>query len=107
MARPLTLLACAFLAALASRPAEAAEFGAYLVPAGGDVRSVRTADVDGDGRIDLVALVRTPDDGYELVVFRTPATPTPRVLFPADHIVRIPCNGARARAGAVALGRFG
>ncbi len=81
--------------------------GKYLVDAGGKIGAVRVIDTDGDGRLDLIALVETKAGDTELVIFRTPATPTKRSLFPADHITRIPCTGPRASAGAVAVGRFG
>ncbi len=103
------LPALALLAALlaGARPADAKPTGKYLVEAGGAVRGVRVIDADGDGRRDLVVLVETAAGGDEVVVLRTPATPQKRSLFPASHVTRIPCDGARADAGAVAVGRFG
>lgn len=107
MRRLLLLPALLLAAAGLGREARAAPTGKYLVEVGGDVRGVRVIDADGDGRLDLVALVRLEDERYELVVLRTPAAPAKRRLFPPDHVVRIPCTGARAAAGAVAIGRFG
>jgi hypothetical protein len=49
--------AAAALAGLGSR-ADAAEIGLYKVDPGGRVRAVRAADVDGDGRKDLLVLVQ-------------------------------------------------
>ena len=101
------LAALLLLLAAAPRQADAAPTGKYLVEAGGAVRAVRVIDADGDGRRDLVVLVETKAGGDELLVLRTPATPQKRSLYPADHVLRIPCGGTRASAGAVALGRFG
>ncbi len=92
---------------LTTAAAWAAERGTYLYDPGGQVRSVRVVDVDADGRRDLVVLLETPNGEEQLLVLRTPATPVKRSFYPADHVTRIPCGGPRARAGAVAVGRFG
>ena len=96
------------LMAVCARGAEAASFSTYRFDPRGKVRAVRVLDMDGDGRPDLIVLLEDPNTGAdEIVVARTPAKPTPRTFFPADHITRIPCSGDLAQAGAVAVGRFG
>jgi hypothetical protein len=114
VSRGLAVAAAAALVAAAPR-ADAAEVGLYVLPAGGRVRAVRAVDVDGDGRRDLVLLVAraSGDDGVrnEVVVLRTPAKPVAKTFFDPAAALRIPCDGdaagARATAGAVAVGRFG
>jgi hypothetical protein len=95
-------------------PAAAAETGAFELDPGGRVRAARAADVDGDGRKDLLLLVesRRGDATHtDLVVARTPKTPAPATYFAPAGVTRLPCSGdgagARAKAGAVAIGRFG
>ncbi len=94
-------------------------FAADVTPArldlGGKIKAVRARDLDGDGRVDLVVLVesREPDKlpATELVLLRSPVEPASGTYFGAKDQVRIACSGdaagARARAGAVAIGRFG
>jgi len=89
----------------------------FRCPLPGTVQAVRAADLDGDGRRDLVVLLATPPataggaPAQEVVVLRTPATPAAGTYFPADALVRLPCDGPtaglRATAAAVAVGRFG
>ncbi len=108
-------LAVVVLLLLAASPSFALDAGLYRFDPKGRVKGVRAADLTGDGRLDLVLLVeRTAADGtYEtdVVVLKTPATPDARAWFVAADAVRIPCDGpaagARATAGAVAVGRFG
>ncbi|MCC7137969.1 MAG: VCBS repeat-containing protein [Planctomycetes bacterium] len=102
--------------ALAARVAAAdgVGFGLYRCPAEGKVRAVRAVDADGDGRRDVVALVERKDASgaarQEVVVWRTPAAPVARTFFDPAATLRVACDGPeagpRARAGAVALGRF-
>jgi hypothetical protein len=95
--------------------AEAADVGTHRYDPRGHVRAARAADVDRDGRQDLVLLVENPrGDGAastDVVILRSPAEPDAKTWFrPADE-TRLPCDGeaagVRARAGAVAIGRFG
>ena len=84
----------------------------YRFQPGGRVQAMRAADVNADGRLDLVLLLARPQEGggrtQELVVLATPAAPMPGRFFPAEAVHRIPVDeGALATAGAVALGRFG
>lgn len=81
--------------------------GTYLFDPGGSVRATRVLDVDADGRLDLVVLLERKDGVEEIVILRTPRTPVKRSFYPADHVTRIPCDGPRAGAGAVCVGRFG
>src|SRR5437868_988622 len=76
----LSLLLALLAAAATARPASAgpAGLGTYKFPVDGKVRGVRAADVDGDGRKDLVVLVERRLDGVaqqEVWVLPTPATP--------------------------------
>jgi hypothetical protein len=100
---------------LAAAAAEAADVSLHEWPARGRVRAARATDLDADGRKDLVLLVENPPgEGpatTDLVLLRAPAEPDPKRWYrPADE-VRLPFDGpkagVRARAGAVAIGRFG
>lgn len=91
-----------------TRAAEAGTLGTYDFDPHGRVRAVRILDMNGDGRPDLVLLLENAQTGaHEILIARTPAKPTPRTFFAAGQITRIPCDGALANAGAVAVGRFG
>ncbi len=108
-------LAVVILLLLAASPSAASDAGLYRFDPRGRVKGVRAADLTGDGRLDLVVLVeRTTADGTaetDVVVLKAPATPDARAWFVAADAVRIPCDGpaagARATAGALAVGRFG
>jgi hypothetical protein len=112
MRRPLAITAALLAAASA---AHALEVGLHKYAPRGRIRAARTADADGDGRKDLVLLVENPPgDGpatTDLVVLRAPKEPDPKAWFRAADEIRIPCDGpaagVRARAGAIAVGRFG
>ena len=81
----------------------------------GRVKAVRARDVNGDGRTDLVVVVERREadrlPATEVVVLRAPGDPDVASFFRDADVVRIPCSGeaagGRARAGAVAIGRFG
>lgn len=106
----LLLAAPVLLVALSGeeRRRSVAEVGKYLFDPGGRVRAVRTADVDEDGRLDVLALVQDAQHGEDvLLVLRTPHRPVEKRYYPDEHVVRIPCDGELAAAGAVAVGRFG
>src|SRR5262245_35175548 len=81
------LVASTTVAPDASRPAWAGgtTFGLFKQPIDGKIRDVRAADMDGDGRKDLVVLVETKRaDGapqQEVQVLRTPAAPNPKSFF--------------------------
>jgi hypothetical protein len=95
------------LAAVAwAGPALALETGRYRFDPGGKVKAVRAADVDADGRQDLVLLLE-PKEGKvsQLLVLPSPKEPDAKAFFRAQ--VRIVCDEDLATAGAVALGRFG
>ena len=109
-----TLLALAVLG-LCARAAAAADVTAARLDVGGRIKSVRASDLDGDGRADLVLLVERKEADQparrEIVLLRSPGEPAPGTFFRESELVRIPCSGdeagERARAGAVAIGRFG
>lgn len=105
------VLVAPLLAPGVPRAAAAEEVGRYLFEPGGKVQGIRTADVDRDGRTDLVLLLSRPAEGGarrpEIVVLRTPESPVPRSFYPPEAVSRIPVDqGALAAAGAVAVGRF-
>jgi len=106
---PPVLLTLSLLAlALGSgRDAWAGGEATYRFDPGGRVRAVRVLDVDGDGRRDLLVLLKHEGGAEELLVLRTPKKPVPHTYYPPDHVTRIDCGGSRAQAGAVAIGRFG
>jgi hypothetical protein len=107
MPRPLAALVPVLALVVWAGAARAAPPATYRYDPQAEVRGVRLLDLDGDGRRDVVALLRHDDGREEVLVLRTPAHPVPVRLFPADHVARIPCDGPRAQAGAVAVGRFG
>ncbi|MHC5010642.1 MAG: ABC transporter permease, partial [Planctomycetota bacterium] len=109
--RRLPVIVLGLLLATAA-PAAALETGKFKYEPGGKVSEVRTADVNGDGRLDLVLLLtRTGEDGLahrELLVLRTPSSPARGSFFTDDDVTRIPLDTpALASAGAVSVGRFG
>ena len=59
---PLLLAATALLVLLPARPSEAFETGKYRYVVDGRVRAIRAADLDADGRADLVLLTQ-PAEG--------------------------------------------
>ena len=101
------LLLLLALAAAAPERALAAERATYLFDPGGRIQATRILDVDADGRPDVIVLLRKEDGAQEILLLRTPAVPVKRSFYPPDHVVRIPCEGPGATAGAVAVGRFG
>lgn len=95
-------------AAAWARPADAFEAGRYRFEPGGKIKAVRTADVDGDGRQDLVLLLEAKEGRTTtLLVLPSPPQPDPKSFFAAAGATRVTCDGDLATAGAVALGRFG
>lgn len=98
---------------LLARAAEAKpSFGLYRFDPQGKVRAVRAIDANGDGRLDLVAIVERPREGQtpatEILVLRTPAKPAGPAFYGDADVTRIPCDvPPRDGAGALALGRFG
>lgn len=92
--------------------ANARGIGAYRLPLEDEVRSVHLADVDNDGREDVLVLARATAKAGQpahdvLWILSTPAQPTPRTYFPEDARTRLPLTGELARMGAVTAGRFG
>lgn len=109
--RCLAALLALFLLHATAQAAEI-EMQVFGLEAGGRVEDVRQADLDGNGRPDLVLLVtRAEEDGtlrQELQLLTTPATPTPGTFWgPEDKRVIALDEGALAAAGAVSVGRFG
>ena len=78
---------------------------AFRFPTPGRILTVRPADVNADGREDLVAILegRHPGDNTVLVL-RAPATATPGTFFAPQDAARI---APPPDAAAVAIGRFG
>src|SRR4051812_3223554 len=107
--------AVSLLALAPARRAEAASFGLHRYDVGGEILAARAVDVDGDGRLDLVAIVeRRPEGGaarHDVVVLKTPKEPHGLAYYGDADVVRLACDGEesgeRAEAGAVAVGRFG
>lgn len=107
---PILLAATALLVLLPARSSEAFETGKYRYVVDGRVRAIRAADLDADGRADLVLLTQPAEGaaGAEaLHVLRAPSTPAKDTFFPADALRTLRLDGALARAGAICLGRFG
>ncbi len=88
-------------------PAGAAPLRPHRFAPGGRIQAVRIADVNADGRPDLVVLAS--DEGAQaLLVLRTPAVPKPGAFFDTGDVLRIPLDAPPfAHAGALAIGRFG
>ena len=107
----LLVLVAALLGAVSASSA-AEEPALFRFPVDGQVESVRVADLNGDGRPDLVLLVETTNEeghpAQHLVLLRTPATPKPGTFFTAEDAVRISLEAAPYdEAGALSVGRFG
>ena len=105
-------LALLILLGLAGAAARADEPAKYRFEPGGRVQAVRTADVNTDGRLDLVLLLSHPLDGgghaQELLLLETPAEPTRGRFYPDGAVLRLAVDrGPLAASGAVALGRVG
>jgi len=92
--------------------AAAGEPAKYRFQPGGRVQAVRTADVNADGRLDVVLLLAREVEGggrvQELVLLETPESPVRGRFYGEAAVRRIPVDvGPLATAGAVAIGRFG
>ena len=79
----------------------------YRYDPGGTIEGITTHDVNGDGRPDVVLVVRRKNAPQpEIVVVRTPAAATKGTFFPSDAHTSYPCGGRAAKAGVVAVGPF-
>jgi hypothetical protein len=91
------LVAAALVVLAGPRRAEAGRgVDLYKFDPGGRVRAVRTVDVDGDGRRDVVAIVEVPRPGEaartELVWLRTPEKPAPGTFWSPADVKRLSCD---------------
>jgi hypothetical protein len=96
----------------AERVAFGVETDLYTFDPGGRIEAARAADLDRDGRQDLILLVTrlTPDRGerQELVTIRAPRAREPEAFWKEAKILRLPLDqGPAEGAGAVAVGAFG
>jgi len=112
---PLPSLGALALVVLAPA-AGATEVGQHRVPVGGQVRAIRVADLDRDGRKDLVVLVERATGGgataEELLLLRTPPAPAGAAFYRPEDRRLVALEGPDApealrRAGGVAVGGFG
>src|SRR5436190_10468345 len=96
--------AVSLLALSPARRAEAASFGLHRYDIGGKILAARAVDVDGDGRLDLVAIVeRRPEGGtarHDVLVLKTPQEPHGLAYYGDADVVRMPCDGEDAGARA-------
>jgi hypothetical protein len=91
-----------------SARAEAGSLATYRFDPGASILDVRVVDMDGDGRRDVVLLLKDPSSGVNSVLIaRTPADPARKTFFPEGAVTRIPLAGALETCGALSVGRFG
>ncbi len=84
-----------------------AQHKGYRYEMGGVIEGLTTYDVNGDGRQDVVMIVRTESEPQpKIVMLETPAAPAKKTYFPASARTSIACAGKAARAGVVAVGAF-
>ncbi|MDJ0973976.1 MAG: VCBS repeat-containing protein [Planctomycetota bacterium] len=107
---PLLIAVAALLVLAPPAPAEAFETGKYRYVLEGRIRAMRAADLDGDGRAELVVLTE-PEAGEtgpeRLVILRSKATPKRGTFFDAADARSLALDGPLANAGAMCIGRFG
>jgi hypothetical protein len=93
--------------ALDVREARAFEGKTYAYEAPAPVRHVRAADVNGDGRADLIVLLDGGAGPDEVLILESPRAPVPKTYFAKDAGTRVRCDGTLADAGTLSVGPFG
>lgn len=105
---PLVLLLAAGIVLGTVRTASAFDAGKYRFAVPGRIAAVRAADINGDGRSDLVLLMAaTAEDDDHILILRSATQAARGTFFPRDAAVRMELAAVTARAGVVCIGRFG
>lgn len=107
---PLLLLVAALLLVPPATDAHGFETGKYRYGVEGRIRAIRAADLDADGRAELIVLTE-PEPGSDaperLVILRPGPAPTKGTFFDPAEARTLALDGPLARAGALCIGRFG